>query len=52
MQEGWLCPRCKRINAPWISQCLCKDTQQYWTTNVTTLKDVLNEKVKDSNQIC
>lgn len=20
---GWLCPRCKKINAPWSSQCTC-----------------------------
>lgn len=24
MQEGWLCPRCGSINAPFISQCTCK----------------------------
>ena len=24
MQEGWLCPRCGSINAPFMSQCTCK----------------------------
>ena len=22
--EPWECPRCKIINAPWLSQCTCK----------------------------
>lgn len=52
MQEGWLCPRCKRINAPWISQCFCNDNQQYWQTNITTLADVLGQKIGDSKQTC
>lgn len=21
MLEGWICPRCKRINAPWVEHC-------------------------------
>lgn len=24
MKEGWICPRCKTINAPFIGQCTCK----------------------------
>lgn len=27
MQEGWLCPRCKKVNAPWVPQCSCFDFQ-------------------------
>lgn len=21
---GWICPRCKRVNAPWMPWCGCK----------------------------
>ena len=24
MEEGWLCPRCGRVNAPFIAFCNCK----------------------------
>lgn len=32
-EQGWECPRCGRINAPWVRQCDCID-QSNWT--VTT----------------
>ena len=24
-QQGWVCPRCGRVNAPWMGQCNCQD---------------------------
>lgn len=24
MKEGWICPRCDKVNAPFIEQCTCK----------------------------
>lgn len=32
--EGWLCPRCKKVNAPWVSQCSCTGCNDAVVTNV------------------
>ena len=32
MKEGWICPRCGKVNAPFAFQCDCKPEEQ--TTNV------------------
>ena len=24
---GWICPRCKKVNAPWVKQCDCENEQ-------------------------
>lgn len=23
-QEGWICPRCQTVHAPWVAQCGCR----------------------------
>lgn len=25
IQQGWQCPKCLRINAPWVLQCPCSN---------------------------
>lgn len=30
-EKGWECPRCGRINAPWVRQCDC--SKDNWTIN-------------------
>ena len=24
--KGWICPRCGRVNAPWVNQCSCNSS--------------------------
>ena len=35
-QQGWECPRCHRINAPWMPFCYCEPPKVEITTNLTT----------------
>ncbi len=39
MMEGWLCPRCKKVNAPWVSQCACTGCHETITTNTPIVGD-------------
>lgn len=39
MMEGWLCPRCRRVNAPWVSQCTCTGCHETITTNTPVTGD-------------
>ena len=40
-EQGWECPRCGRINAPWVRQCDCSRNNWSitWATNKTTVGD-------------
>lgn len=50
-EKGWECPRCGRINAPWVRQCDCKrswsitwddttgDDDEWWRQYVTCDSD-------------
>lgn len=31
--EGWICPRCGVVNAPWSSRCACAAVTTSGTTN-------------------
>lgn len=43
MLEGWLCPRCKRVNAPWVPSCSCNESlnplRDYYTTTPEWWRD-------------
>lgn len=45
-EQGWECPRCGRINAPWVRQCDCSTnswtitTSDGWTYKPTWRKEV------------
>lgn len=51
--SGWLCPRCGRINAPWVRQCDCSPSStvswdkitinpcdDWWRTKITRDDDM------------
>ena len=29
-EKGWVCPKCRRVNAPWIASCPCSEYKGYW----------------------
>ena len=37
-EQGWECPRCGRINAPWVRQCDCSRSNWTITSNDWTYK--------------
>lgn len=52
-ERGWLCPRCGRINAPWVRQCDCSPSStvswdkitinpcdDWWRTEITRDDDM------------
>ncbi len=39
MKDGWICPRCKKVNAPFIPSCDCKENNH---TNYALQVDCIN----------
>ena len=40
MKEGWICPRCGKVNAPFIEQCTCEnDTSTLPISNMGCVHD-------------
>lgn len=35
-QQGWQCPVCGSVNAPWVAQCPCGGKVKSYTTTTTT----------------
>ena len=39
IEQGWLCPRCGHINAPWVRQCDCSRNDKWDKWDITWAKD-------------
>lgn len=58
--EGWVCPRCGKVNAPWMPQCSCSQQPMTVTcvdnetTNITatTQKFETTATNNDVQMIC
>lgn len=39
-KEGWVCPICGRVNAPWVPECPCKGKQTTKGINIPQSMDI------------
>ena len=39
IEQGWECPRCGRINAPWVRNCDCRPENNWNRSTITTAKN-------------
>ena len=46
MQEGWRCPVCGNVNAPWVASCPCGGRDNYHFTSTGTDYKPKNERRK------
>lgn len=51
-EKGWECPRCGRINAPWVRQCDCsRDNWNITWTDNTSEDDLWKKYVKGDSDV-
>ena len=49
-QEGWICPKCGRALAPWMSECPCNYISTTITCSYTLETSATNTKSKGELQ--
>ena len=52
MMEGWQCPKCGRVNAPWVSMCPCYYENQKVTCTTTTVPDYKINYAYGPSSVC
>ena len=48
MSEGWICPKCGRALAPWMSECPCYMERAQITTNATDTNRCNSTYIRDT----
>ena len=50
-QQGWICPKCGRVNAPWLPICGCVSSQTTGTASGTPYLVGISSISRDSHEI-
>ncbi len=48
MNEGWICPRCQKVNAPDVKACDCK----YEESDIEKLKKLMPKQPEPATPFC
>ena len=48
MKEGWICPRCGKVNAPFMPQCDCEDGKHHSNYRKLCTHDWILDSAEDT----
>lgn len=48
-QEGWICPKCGKVHAPWVPSCECSNNTITISTNNTSVDVTNSPKFDEAN---
>ena len=46
--EGWICPRCGKVHAPWVAECDCKPR---WEITCSSMSVSTYDPKKDETKV-